>query len=536
MRPRLFVMFLVALVCATAVATSCASAADLSVSSTYLSALDNGGGYVEYRLTGAAARELRSLIDDPHHVFPYETFPGDGDGKVDKAEGERFMSNLDDILTKRQIVLRGVKLDNVDVDDNTGLIGTGLNDTRELYIHITFRSHIQYDERSFNISGLELVEAIYGTAEDVPRNITVEERTFIVAAGIASYEKVRKTDGLLFNLRVPMAAVVSFKVEYPVTSPPTARMQYSHSSIVGNPLVLAILMLVFTYLAIKLPKALAKDHGMQRTAKMHWAFLAIVILIWLFYFLGGASVLVWALSIGCLAGIYYLSYQVYAKRWRGLAESMAGIDIGKGLEATALDEAEVGTRAVSFIGTQEPAGPAATASPAYDPGAAFSAEQVVVETAAAGQAERYRTVQPTAPPPQEQHYGMPHQAQQLAQQQPQPRQQPQPQRAPPPQYAPQPSIQPQQYQQPPTPPYQQAVPPPIPSYSQQPTTQQTVPRPMAQPAPPPISNGKNGKPLPHPPPPVKMRCPACQTVFQVPGAPRPMPIQCPGCGRKGMLR
>ena len=523
MRSRLFVMLLVTLVGVTAVATSCASAADLSVSSTYLTALDNGGGYIEYRLTGAAARELRSLIDDPHHVLPYATLPGDGDGTVDMGEGERYMSNLDDILTKRQIVLRGVRLDNVDVDDNTGLIGTGLNDTKEIYIHITFRSHIQYDERSFNISGLELVEALFGTAEDVPRNITVEERTLIVAAGIASYEKVRKTDGTLFNLRVPMAAVVSFKVEYPVTSPPTARMQYSHSSVVGNPLVLAILMLVFTYLAVKLPKALAKDHGMQRMRAMHWAILAIVILIWLFYFLGGAAVLVWTLSIGCLAGIYYVSHLVYVERWRGLAEPMEGIDLGKGLEATALDESEGGPgkarAAVFMVGPQ-------TTAPAYDPGAAYSAEQVVVETASAVQAQRYGAVQPAAQPPQEQYYVMPHQAQQqqVQQQQVQQQQVQQQPQAPPPQYAPQPTVQPPPYQQPPPTPSQPSYPQPA------------MPPPAPQAAPQSYTNGKNGRPLPPPPPPVKMRCPACQTVFQVPGAPRPLPILCPGCGRKGMLR
>jgi len=521
MRPCLFVIALVGLVCVTAVATSCASAADLSVSSTYLTALDNGGGYIEYRLTGAAARELRSLIDDPHHVMYDGSSPGDGDGTVDMVEGERFMSNLDSILTNRQNVLRGVKLDNVDVDDHTGLVGTGPNDTKELYIHITFRGHIQYDKRSFNLSGLELVEAVFGAADDVPRNITVEERTLIVAAGIASYEKVRKTDGTLFNLRVPMAAVVSFKVEYPVTSPPTARMEYSHSSVVGNPLVLAILMLLFTYLAIKLPKALARDHDMQRLSRMHWAFLAIVILIWLFYFLGGVAVLVWALSIGGLAGIYLLSYEVYAKRWRDLAEPMEGIDLGKGLEATALEEADGGARAVTFVGAPQPAAPSATASPAYDPGAAYSAEQVVVETAAAGQAERYRAVQPAAPPPQEQSFAMPHQVQQQAQppvpqqvpQQVQWQQQPQPQQMPQPQYVPQP-----QPYQPPPPPLQPAS--------------QPAARPVSQP----VTNGRNGRPLPPPPPPVKMRCPACQTVFQVPGAPRPLPIQCPSCGRKGMLR
>jgi hypothetical protein len=99
-----------------------------------------------------------------------------------------------------------------------------------------------------------------------------------------------------------------------------------------------VLILVFTFLALRLPKAAAADNGKERVRWLHWGFLAFIILVWLFYFLGGASALVWVLTIGGVLGVHYVSHMVYAKGWRGLAEDKAGIDLGKGLEAVEADE------------------------------------------------------------------------------------------------------------------------------------------------------------------------------------------------------
>jgi hypothetical protein len=377
----------------------------------------------------------------------------------------------------------------------------------------------------------------------------VDETTLIVAAGLSSYERVEKTGGFLLNLRVPMAAVVRYTATYPVTHPPEAKMSYSHSAVIGNPLALAILMLVFTFLAIRIPKATAKDDGMERVRWLHWTFLAIVILVWLFYFFGGASAVVWVLSIGCLAGIYYVSHLVYDKGWRKWAKPLGGIDVDDGLVPTKPEERQAGP-AFQTTGPLEPTVPMAQAgpptapaqgqagptpyqgAPAYTQQSAYPSSEVVVEMPG-GQRSAGAAPQPAAyaAPPPAQTYVIPHQAAQ--------------QQHPPQQYAPQPAV-PPPYLQPP-PPAQSAhvQPPPLaqPPYPQpavpapQAPQQQPVMPPTAPPATPPhASNGKNGKPLPPPPPPVRMRCPACQTVFQVPGAPRPLPIKCPKCGRQGMLR
>ncbi|MCK4970472.1 MAG: hypothetical protein KAS77_08095, partial [Thermoplasmata archaeon] len=164
-----------------------AAAEDVEMSTTFLTFFKNGGGYIEYRLHGPSASELRGMIDDPNIKFPFETATSDGDGLVDQAEGEQYMRNLDDILTKRQIVLRGIKLDNVDVDEHRGLIGSEVDDTDELYIHITFRGNIQYDQMEFNVSGLEPLMVLYGSFDDIPPNLTIAERTYIVSAGLGSY-------------------------------------------------------------------------------------------------------------------------------------------------------------------------------------------------------------------------------------------------------------------------------------------------------------------------------------------------------------
>lgn len=458
-----------ALVAALVAMPTVVSAADVEVKTTFLTALDNGGGYMEYRLAGAAASGLRALIDNTTHLFPFTTVPGDGDGTVDMAEADRYLNNLDDIYTRREIVLRGVKLQNVDVDDNQGLVGSSVNDTKELYVHITFRGKIQYDEWEFNLSGLEPLAALWGTYEDIPTTLTVDESTLIVAAGLANYEKRAKEGGTLLNLRVPMAAVVSWSGTYPVANPPQTRMEYTHSGILGNPIVLAILMLIFTYLAIKLPKAAARDNGKSRVRGLHLTILGIVILAWLFYFFGGPAILVWVLSLGCLAGIYYMSHLVYVKGWRDLAEDEEGLDLGEGLQAA---KGETSRGAAAFVASQRP----------------------VPEEMAMQQSQQ----QPVVIDVQ---HGAPVSA---------------------PAYV---AAQPPLAVQPPVfaPPPQPVAPPPLP----------VVPPPQPNGARP---NGTNGKPLPPPPPPVKMRCPQCATVFQVPGAPRPLPIKCPGCGKQGLLR
>jgi hypothetical protein len=309
------------------------SAEDVEVSTTFLTFFKNGGGYIEYSISGSAASDLRSMIDDPAVMFPFETRMADGDGTVDQAEGEAYMRNLDDILTRREIVLRGVKMENVDVDEHRGLIGSSVNDTRELYLHITFRGGIQYDQMEFNVSGLEPLATLYGSYEDIPSTLTVDERMFIVAAGMGAYETSTKEEGTLFNLRAPMAAVVSYHASYTASSPPSARMEYDHNTMVGNPLVLMLFMFLVSVLTLKLPKALARENDKERVSQLHLAILIVLILFWVFYALGGNAYLVWFLGIALTVGAYVMAYMVYARDWRGMAVDSQGTDLGEAISA-----------------------------------------------------------------------------------------------------------------------------------------------------------------------------------------------------------
>lgn len=333
MRPALLVVVAMVILGGMALVAPPAAGEDIELKSTFLTFFDKGGGYIEYTIHGSTAGHLRALIDDPQVSFPYGVM-GDGDGKVDQHEGDRYMSNLDDILTKREIVLRGVKLDNVDVDEHRGLLGTEANSTEELYLHITFRCHIMYDTMDFNVSGIELIGVLYGTVDDVPQDITIDEKTFIVAAGLSSYQKLRKESGSLWNMRVPLAAVISYHGSYPVTDPPSVRMEYRHDSVLGSPLALMLLMFIFTILTIKLPKAVAKDGKKERVPFFHYGLWIVVVLIWLYYFFGGAAGGVWAAAIACVVVSYFLAHMIYVKDWLGLAEPTAGIDLGEAMSAT----------------------------------------------------------------------------------------------------------------------------------------------------------------------------------------------------------
>jgi hypothetical protein len=326
-------MLLVALMLLPAVASTEVAAEDVEVSTTFLTFFKNGGGYIEYSVKGGAASDLRKLIDDPLHVFPFEKLVADGDGMIDASEGERYMKNLDDILTRRQIVLRGVKMDNVDVDDHRGLIGTEVNSTEELWLHITFRGHIQYDTYEFNVSGLEPLEVLYGEYDDIPRSLTVDERTFIVAAGMGSYNKAQKEEGSLFNMRVPLAVVVSYHGTYTASSAPLVRMEYDHSTVLANPLSLMLLVFIITFLAIKLPKIVARENGMERVRELHMSVLVALALFWLFYVFGGTAVLVWIFGVAIVVLGYFMAHLIYVKGWRGLAQSEEGIDLGEAISA-----------------------------------------------------------------------------------------------------------------------------------------------------------------------------------------------------------
>jgi hypothetical protein len=332
MGARLAVVVLVILI-APALLSEETAAEDVEVSTTFLTFFKNGGGYIEYRLSGEAASHLRTLIDDPDTMFPFENRMADGDGVVDQSEGESYTKNLDDILTRRMIVLRGVKMENVDVDEHRGLIGSKVNDTRELFIHITFRGGLQYDKMEFNISGLEPLAVLYGTYEAIPPNLTVDEKMFIVAAGMGSYETVAKDGGSLWNLRVPLAVVVSSHVSYTSSSPPAARMEYDHGATVANPLILMIFMFLITILAIKLPKGLAKENQKERVRELHLAILISTILVWLFYTLGGNAILVMVFGVALVGVGYFMGHMVYAKDWKGMAVDLEGIDLGDAISA-----------------------------------------------------------------------------------------------------------------------------------------------------------------------------------------------------------
>jgi hypothetical protein len=319
-----------------------ASGEDVEVSTTFLTFFKNGGGYIEYHLYGPAASELRSRIDDPNVTFPFETFNADGDGTVDQSEGEQYMRNLDDLLTRRQIVLRGVTLDNVDVDEHRGLIGTDVNATKELYLHITFRCHLEYEAWEFNVTGLEPLAVLYGSFEDIPPTLTIDERTYIVSAGLASYERVLKEEGTLLNMRIPMASVVSFHESYTASNPPSVRMEYRHNTVVGNPASLGILILIATYLGLKLPKWTARDSGMERVRELHLAVLVSGVLLWLFYFFGGPAVLVWVFAFAYGAVPWYMARLIYVQGWRGMAKpEEEAVDLGEAIAAADLDAGAV---------------------------------------------------------------------------------------------------------------------------------------------------------------------------------------------------
>ena len=464
-----------------------AAAEDVEMSTTFLTFFKNGGGYIEYRLHGQAASELRGMIDDPSIKFPFETATADGDGMIDQAEGEQYMRNLDDILTKRQIVLRGIKLDNVDVDEHRGLIGSEVDDTDELYIHITFRGHIQYDQMEFNVSGLEPLMVLYGSYDDIPLNLTIAERTYIVSAGLGSYTTEVKDEGTLLNMRAPMSAVITFQDSYTVSSAPVSRMSYDHSTIVGNPLILMVFTLIITYLAIKLPKNLARDNGKERVRQLHIAILLAIVVYWLFYLLGGAAVLIWVFGFALVGMSYFSAHQIYAKDWKDLAQSMDGIDLGPAYTPTdpVNGNGDVGhpdVRAAPIIGEAGPARIEASPSediilavpddaewkdedvdlrPAVMPGPAATAPQRVVMGPATG----------SAVPPL-----------------------PAPARVP--------------AQTPPPAPAQAPAQAPV-----MPTPQQVQPQ-VAE---------------------KSMRC-KCGGIFKVPLQPRPLEVQCPHCGTTGVLR
>ncbi len=402
MGPRLAVVAL-ALVLLPALVPGETAAEDVEVSTTFLTFFKNGGGYIEYRVTGKAAAELRGLIDDPGTMFPFETAMADGDGTVDQAEGESYMRNLDDILTRRQIVLRGVKMENVDVDEHRGLIGSDVNDTREIYLHITFRGGIQYDTMEFNVSGLEPLAVLYGSYEAIPDTLTVDERMFIVSAGMGAYSKVAKEEGTLWNLRVPLAVVVSYHGSYATSSPPSARMEYDHDTLVGNPLVLMIFMFLVSVLTLKLPKALARENDKERVRELHLGILACLLLFWVFYVLGGNAVLVWSLGVVLTVGSYALSHQIYAREWRGLAEDTEGLDLGEAI--TAVDPLngyrpprDPVAQGPSILGT---GGQGIDTNPSEDVVVALPGQEKELETweepAPEAPAPVYRTVAPPAP-------------------------------------------------------------------------------------------------------------------------------------------
>jgi hypothetical protein len=484
---RLLVLTMVLLAVPAFVPTQ-VGAEDVEMSTTFYTVFKNGGGYIEYRISGEAASDLRHMIDDPDVMFPFETRMADGDGIIDQSEGESYMRNLDDILTRRMIVLRGVKMENVDVDEETrGIIGTRVNDTKEMYIHITFRGNLQYDKMEFNVSGLEPLAVLYGSYDAIPSSLTVDERTFIVSAGMGSYETKIKDEGTLLNLRAPVAAVAWYHSSYTVSSVPSARMEYDHNTMAGNPLIMIFLMALVTLLTLKLPKALAKENDKERVRQFHLGILAALILFWMFYALGGNAYLVWGLGIVLTAGAYGMAHMIYARDWRGMAMDSEGIDLG---EAISPIDPVNGTVPQAGPMVQGPAilGEGASGVDPYpeeDVTVAMPDDGVVLEAVDPGRTTpAYVVPTPVTPEPPA----------------------------------------------PPAPTVQHA--PPVPSVQPAPVPQRVTPVPVPVSAPPatPVEGGDGTAPSTK-----AMRC-KCGGVFRVPLQPRPLEVQCPHCGTTGTLR
>lgn len=280
----------------------------------------HGGGHVTWKVSGAAARELRAAIILNYDV-PRGQEPQNGQLEIDEVE--RYALDLERYLESEELKHQGANLRrfallNRDVKaDTIGLIHTSNASTDNIEIRFYFDAWVPSGEEEITLSDTLLADAIFVPVNETyvaPGTYKIEHTEYMV--NIGDYENVRIKKGDFYLIRTPFGEIYHYSASFKADQNPRDKVKYVPFSWIECPLVLFVVVVVFGYFIVTMPGRYRR-HDVMKIVKLHTlakVLLLIVLLLYFFAAIGGffvSGVYLWVLCVVFLFVSMVISRTMY---------------------------------------------------------------------------------------------------------------------------------------------------------------------------------------------------------------------------------
>jgi hypothetical protein len=283
----------------------------------------HGGGHFNWKVTGAAAGELRqAIIRDYDGEVEGELL----DGELSWKEVEKYALDLERYLENGEHEYMGANLRkfallNYNVNEDTkGLVGTSANSPGNIEIRFYFDAWMPSGNEDMELTDTTILDAIYyPVSENFTGDYKIEHTEYMISIG--DFSNVNIDKGSLYIIRTPFGEIFHYSVEFKASDNPDETMLYEPFNWLEAPLVLFIVMVVFGYFIVTMPGRFRR-YDVLKIVKVHTlakVLLIILILLYLFAAFGGAfigGIYIWLISVVFLFVSLVVSKTVYenAKR------------------------------------------------------------------------------------------------------------------------------------------------------------------------------------------------------------------------------
>ena len=280
--------------------------------------LQQGGGYVNWEVSGPVATELRRCVDRGF---------GDGDGNVTPAEAQSYTNEVDLVLENyisygSARIIRSSLL-NKDINtDTAGLIGP-VNSSRAVEIHFTFSANLRVEGGLVDFGDQRIPQAAFRARTGEANQTFVgelERRHTEIVVGMASFSGASADRGAFSRFRGPGFEVLWYSLSVKGQNS-TDQARFDTFNVVQCPLELFVVVCVFGAFTLWFPRHFMKSKKMLKYRWLHLAAVLMVAAAMALFFLGADGMAVWLAAPLFAVLSLVLSWGVYSAKWKGLAKS-----------------------------------------------------------------------------------------------------------------------------------------------------------------------------------------------------------------------
>jgi len=294
---------------------------------------DSGGGHIEWWLEGKIAKDIRHLIDSNETGFG-----GNSDGTLqgserkesaDFGEVHNFIEHLENKVLESHI-FRGAFVKRADCEKTSGLTGTSVNSTEEIYIYITFSAEFKVPKREVELNGNPFLEWVLIDElldENEPYSVLCEDEHTSIIVGFGCVYQPKVSHGTFTKYRIGIGEIITYKTKYSTQSwtdnsegleRETAR--YEGFYWLESPLELLLFIIIFGYVTISTPKWVMLKEEMEKVNLIHYLSIFFVVICVFAYVLNLIGLGVIILSISTCVITYVLSIGIYKFSWGNLSK------------------------------------------------------------------------------------------------------------------------------------------------------------------------------------------------------------------------